>query len=242
MPTDVPRSGRWRDVPLGLMLSCVVVVAGVQAGCSAERGESEMQAAGADVAPADEERRFLEAYEAGFSSHRREAEQQAEAAQAVEVRNAFDQEFVQGFSALSELDVPRLAEFIEVDAQPTLDRASARLGMPIEDLASANALLMMAGWEAVHDREIRPSEAAVILDQVRGILRRKPPAAYITNEQEWRLARSYALLGSVLLNERKRLQGDARALADLRAVVTSDFKRQTGMDLAAIDIGPAGFR
>lgn len=231
----------------GLMLSCILIAAGAQVACSSERGADEAQVALADTGSADTGSEdaaagFMDAYDAGFASHRIEMEKEADAAQALEDRNAFDQEFVRGFGALSELDVPGLATFVEADAEATLDRASARLGMPVQDLASSNALLMMAGWEAVHGREIRPSEATVILDQVRDILRRKPPAAYVTNEQEWRLARSYALLGAVLLNERARHQGNPDALARLRTVVTADFKRQTGMDMSAIEIGPGGFQ
>ncbi|WP_337243314.1 hypothetical protein [Luteimonas sp. gir] len=178
---------------------------------------------------------FLEAYNAGVQSV-------AASTSAVSADKGEGAAFSAQGPALSSVRIDNLSQFVDSgDADAWLQARYRALGYPGTDIVDANALLFLVHWEAFHGVRATPSQAAGLRQQMSAHWARQGAqsgdAQALANRQ-----RIYELVAATLGREADRVRGQARVQAVFSQSVRQDFQRQTGNDLAAIELTGAGFQ
>ncbi|UNK42299.1 hypothetical protein MNO14_15395 [Luteimonas sp. S4-F44] len=207
---------------VGLVTACSDGAQATQATGRADAGEQDQQA-------------FLEAYNAGVQS----------VAGATSSASADDGEgaaFSAQWPALSSVRIDDLSQFVNSgDADAWLQARYRALGYPGTDIVDANALLFLVHWEAFHGVRATPSQAAGLREQMAAHWARQGAQARDTQALANR-QRVYELVAAALGRQVDRMRGQARAQAAFSQAIRQDFQRQTGNDLATIELTGAGFQ
>ena len=178
---------------------------------------------------------FLEAYNAGMQSV-------AGSTSSASADKGEGAAFSAQWPALSSVRIGDLSQFVDSgDADAWLQARYRALGYPGTDIVDANALLFLVHWEAFHGVRATRSQAAGLREQMAAHWARQGPQAAdgqaLANRQ-----RIYELVAAALGREADRVQGQTGAQAALSQAIRQDFQRQTGNDLATIELTGAGFQ
>lgn len=211
----------------------LLAVAGLVTACS--DGAQATQGAGPVDTGEHDQRAFLEAYNAGVQSV---AGSTSSASADKDEGVAFSAQW----PALSSVRINDLAQFVDSgDADAWLQARYRALGYAGTDIVDANALLFLVHWEAFHGVRATPSQAAGLREQMAAHWARQGAQAAdgraLANRQ-----RIYELVAAALGREADRVQGQTGAQAALSQAIRQDFQRQTGNDLATIELTGAGFQ